>query len=277
MAEYLQYDWKLHMLPREFLQEVTYPKSKVDQKTSISSLRNLVNQSSDFAFKNTQNQDDRTLLKFLYARKFDVDEAYHLLHNYHSYRKRNEDLFKNFTIKSHDILKALENGLPGVLNSRDRKGRTVLIMDTNNWDCSYNLLSIYRSLLFTLEYLINDITNQANGFVVVVDWTEFSFRQSTNLKPGVLKLMIEGLQDCFPARFKGIHFIGQPWFVNAALTVIKPFLKDKMKERIYVHGNNLSTLHDYLPKDILPAEMGGELPSYNPHLWLKNVIVSESQ
>lgn len=83
--------------------------------------------------------------------------------------------------------------------------------------------------------------------------------------------MIEGLQDCFPARFKGIHFIGQPWYVEAALTVIKPFLNEKIKERIFVHGNNLSTLHEHVHKDVLPAEMGGEEPSYNPELFIESL------
>lgn len=46
--------------------------------------------------------------------------------------------------------------------------------------------------------------------------------------------MIEGLQDCFPARIKGVHFIGQPWYVEAVLTLIKPFLKDKSKNKVTI-------------------------------------------
>ena len=46
--------------------------------------------------------------------------------------------------------------------------------------------------------------------------------------------MIEGLQDCFPAKFKGFHFINQPWYVEMALTVIKPFLKEKSKNRVSI-------------------------------------------
>ncbi|KAF2886999.1 hypothetical protein ILUMI_19174 [Ignelater luminosus] len=279
MAEFLEYDWKAHMISRDMLhQEIPYKKSEqLDKNTTIQGLRGLIYQSRDFEFKNNMKQDDSTLLKFLYARKFNVADAYELLQNYYWYRKKNHEIFKDFQVGASDIRTALENGLPGVLNSKDRKGRCVLIINANNWDCSYSLISVYRALLFSLEYLINDINNQANGFVVIVDWTEFSFRQSMNLKPGTLKLMIEGLQDCFPARFKGIHFIGQPWYVEAALTVIKPFLKDKTKERIYVHGNNLSTLHDYVAKDILPAEMGGEQPSHNPEIWLKKVISAGTQ
>lgn len=104
---------------------------------------------------------------------------------------------------------------------------------TANWDhCAYSLEVIYRALLLTMERLIEKPRNQLNGFVVVVDWSAFSFRQSSSLNPRVLKLMIEGLQDCFPARFKGIHFISQPWYVEAALTVIRPFLKEKTKDKV---------------------------------------------
>ncbi|XP_018327960.1 clavesin-1 [Agrilus planipennis] len=276
MAEFLEYDWRTNFITKDL---ITIPKSQKnpeDKHISIQALRGLIYQSTDSEFKNNVQQDDTTLLKFLYARKFDIDEAYQLIQNYYWYRKRNSQIFKDFSIDAPDIRKALENGLPGVLPTKDRKGRCVLILTGVNWDCSYSLLSVYRSLLFTLEHLINDVHNQAIGFVVIVDWTEFSFRQSTNLKPSVLKLMIEGLQDCFPAKFKGVHFLGQPWYVEAALTFIKPFLKDKSKDRIFVHGNNLSTLHDHVHRDILPAEFGGEQPSYNPETWLKKVLEETS-
>lgn len=114
-----------------------------------------------------------------------------------------------------------------------RKGRCVLVMFAANWDhCTYNLVTIFRALLFTLEKLLENVRNQANGFVVIVDWSEFTYRQSTNLTPKLLKLMISFLQDCFPATFKGIHFVNQPWYVEAAFTFIRPFLKEKMKNKV---------------------------------------------
>ncbi|GLH15394.1 Uncharacterized protein GBIM_19850 [Gryllus bimaculatus] len=45
--------------------------------------------------------------------------------------------------------------------------------------------------------------------------------------------------------------------------------------KIYLHGNNLSTLHDYVTKDILPAELGGEGPSYNPVQWADKLLEIE--
>ncbi|KAJ8911069.1 hypothetical protein NQ315_008204 [Exocentrus adspersus] len=272
MAEYLEFDWRTNTIPDDvvkgFASRFREPK---DRNAAIISLKNRILSCDDYELRSNLPQDEKTLQKFIYARKLNVDDSFELLKNSYFYRKRNPHIFKNLTLEADDIYKALENGLPGVLNLKDRKGRCVIVLTGSNWDCSYTLFSIYRALLFCLEHLTNDIHNQTNGFVIIVDWTEFSFRQSTHLKPSVLKLMIEGLQDCFPARFKGIHFIGQPWYVEAALTVIKPFLNDKIKERIYVHGNNLSNLHELVHKDILPAEMGGEQPSYNPRSFLNTL------
>ncbi|XP_022900407.1 clavesin-1-like [Onthophagus taurus] len=277
MAEFLEFDWKSNMISRDILREQIYTENEpTDEQTSIKSLRSSIQTSGDIELIDNMQQDDSTLLKFLYAKKFNVNESFELIRNYYWYRKKNPEIFRNFTIQSDDIRQSLENGIPGVLESRDRKGRCVLLINGNNWDCSqYTLMGIYRAILYTLEFLIQNIHNQANGFVILVDWTEFSFRQTTHLKPAILKTMIEGLQDCFPAKFKGVHFIGQPWYVEAALALIKPFLKEKTKERIYVHGNNLSTLHNYVPTDILPAEMGGEQASFNPEVWLKQLMESD--
>lgn len=272
MAEYLEFDWRNSVIQNDIVKSFPTRCSEPKGRTAaLAALKQLILSCDVYELKTNLPQDDKTLMKFLSARKMDVEESFELLKNYYLYRKRNPEIFNNLTLQAQDVYKALENGLPGVLNLKDRKGRCVLVLTANNWDCSYSLSSIYRALLFSLEYLTNDIHNQTNGFVVIVDWTEFSFRQSTNLKPSILRLMIEGLQDCFPARFKGIHFIGQPWYVEAALTVIKPFLNEKIKERIYVHGNNLSTLHEHVHKDILPAEMGGEQPSYNPRSFLSTL------
>jgi CRAL/TRIO domain len=83
-------------------------------------------------------------------------------------------------------------------------------------------------------------------------------------------------QDSFPVRFKGIHFIGQPWFVEAALSVIKPFLNSKTRSRIKLHGSNLSTLHEMVARDILPPELGGEGEQFNPLTWY-HILLESSQ
>lgn len=145
MAEYLEYDWRMNMLSTDIRKELHFEKTEpTDKNTAILAVRNLLRQNPDPELKNTLPQDDRTLLKFLYARKFNIADTYQLLQNYYWYRRRNPDIFKNFHLNAGDIRKALDNGLPGVLGSKDRKGRCVLIINANNWDCSYSLMSVYR-------------------------------------------------------------------------------------------------------------------------------------
>ncbi|KAL1115571.1 hypothetical protein AAG570_005861 [Ranatra chinensis] len=213
------------------------------------------------------------MMRFLRARKMNVEESYQLMCNYFAYRERNRELFENMTTDDPLIKQALYDGFPGVLNSRDRRGRCVLLFFCSNWDqVNYPLEVIYRSLLLSLEQLIEDTGNQANGFVIIVDWTDMSLRQVTSLTPRTLKLMVEGLQDCFPARFKGVHFINQPWYIDPVIAILKAFLKEKTKKKIYVHGNNLSTLHDHIARDILPTELGGEAPPFNPTSWAESML-----
>lgn len=75
-----------------------------------------------------------------------------------------------------------------------------------------------------------------------------------------------------PVKFKGIHFISQPWYVELTLTAIKPFLKDKIRKRIHVHGSNLNSMHQLICKDILPPELGGEGPCVNNLDWIHFLV-----
>uniref|UniRef100_A0A1B6DGL7 CRAL-TRIO domain-containing protein n=1 Tax=Clastoptera arizonana TaxID=38151 RepID=A0A1B6DGL7_9HEMI len=278
MAEFCDIDWNgyrgLVNSPHIQIESTPIKDKIVDKDIALQTIRNKITTIQLNEFTRT---DDEFLMRFIRARKMNVEESYLLLCNYYDYRKKNQELFDNMTLKDTLIQQALYDGFPGVLANRDRKGRCIILFFCNHWDhCNYSLEVIYRSLLLSLDKLLDNPQNQFNGFVFVVDWTDFSLRQSTNLSPRILKSMIDGLQDCFPARFKGIHFVNQPWYVEAALAVIKPFLKNKTRDKIFVHGNNLSTLHEAVSKDILPSELGGETGSYNPMLWAEQMLRPET-
>ncbi|KAM5281233.1 alpha-tocopherol transfer protein isoform 2-T2 [Ctenodactylus gundi] len=65
-------------------------------------------------------------------------------------------------------------------------------------------------------------------------------------------------RDSFPLKVRGIHLINEPVIFHAVFSMIKPFLTEKIKERVHMHGNNYKqTLLQHFP-DILPVEYGGE-------------------
>ncbi|XP_054564466.1 alpha-tocopherol transfer protein isoform X1 [Eptesicus fuscus] len=65
-------------------------------------------------------------------------------------------------------------------------------------------------------------------------------------------------RDSFPLKVRGIHLINEPIIFHAVFSMIKPFLTEKIKERIHMHGTNFKqSLLQHFP-DILPLEYSGE-------------------
>ncbi|XP_034416024.1 clavesin-1-like [Cyclopterus lumpus] len=236
----------------------------------IQQVRDMIVSRPDIGFLRT---DDDFILRFLRARKFDQTETFRLLAQYFQFRQQNLDMFQSFKVDDPGIKRALMDGFPGVLETPDQHGRKILILFASNWDQSRNSFTdILRAILLSLEVLIENPELQINGFVLIIDWSNFSFKQASKLTPNILKLAIEGLQDSFPARFGGIHFVNQPWYIHAMYTIIKPFLKDKTRKRIFLHGNNLNSLHLLLQPEFLPSEFGGTLPPYDVGIWARTLL-----
>ncbi|XP_057163975.1 alpha-tocopherol transfer protein isoform X4 [Ursus arctos] len=73
----------------------------------------------------------------------------------------------------------------------------------------------------------------------------------------IAKKIAAVLTDSFPLKVRGIHLINEPIIFHAVFSMIKPFLTEKIKERIHMHGNNYKqSLLQHFP-DILPLEYGG--------------------
>ncbi|PBC32778.1 Alpha-tocopherol transfer protein [Apis cerana cerana] len=60
-----------------------------------------------------------------------------------------------------------------------------------------------------------------------------------------------------------IHIVKQSLLFNMVWQMIKPFVREKMKNRIFFHGNKMSSFHNYIPASYLPENYGGELPKIN--------------
>ncbi|XP_076232894.1 clavesin-2 [Calliopsis andreniformis] len=277
MSEYCEYMWDPRgshastALARSIYEEETRI-DKRDKKLAIKTVRAILREMPDVDLKHCT---DEYITRFLLARKYRTEQAAALIAAYQAQVAHRQDIFGNLTARDPALQRALRAGIPGVLPARDRKGRCVLVILASQWDpISVPALSVQRALFLVLEILIQDPRNQQSGFVAVVDWSGFSLRQGGALGAAALRNLIAALRGRFPARFKAIHFLSAPLYVQATLALVKPFLDEKTRNKIYLHGNNLSTLHEHLPTDILPAELGGTGPAFNPGLWAEPVIHS---
>lgn len=86
---------------------------------------------------------------------------------------------------------------------------------------SSEIITVARLSPFSLVYGLTQLNN-----------TQYFLTHSSVEKPALTSLPLLLLQDSFPARFGGIHFVNQPWYIHALYTVIRPFLKEKTRKRV---------------------------------------------
>lgn len=67
------------------------------------------------------------------------------------------------------------------------------------------------------------------------------------------------MQDSLPLRVKNIHIVNQPYIFKIVFALFKPFLREKLRNRIIFHGTDRKSLHQYISPKCLPECYGGSL------------------
>ncbi|XP_029077495.1 alpha-tocopherol transfer protein-like isoform X3 [Monodon monoceros] len=184
--------------------------------------------------------EDAFLLRFLRARKFDYDRALQLLINYHSCRRSWPEVFNN--LRPSALKEVLASGFLTVLPHTDPRGRHILCLRPDRWiPSNYPITENIRAIYLTLEKLIQS----------------------------------EETQDGFPIRIKAVHVVNEPRIFKGIFAIIKPFLKEKIANRFFLHGSDLNSLHSNLPRNILPKEYGGTAGELDITAWNAALLASE--
>lgn len=91
---------------------------------------------------------------------------------------------------------------------------------------------IFRTNVLALEHIVKDVESQISGVRVILDMAGLSLQHAKFFTPYYAKQMVELVQDTFPLRFKGFHVVNEPFYFDAIMAVIKPFLKEKIRKRV---------------------------------------------
>lgn len=66
-----------------------------------------------------------------------------------------------------------------------------------------------------------------------------------------------------------LHIVNQSWVFDTIYHIFKPFIDERMKSRIFFHGEDMESLHQHIDPKHLPARYGGIHPDYNYNDWIR--------
>ncbi|XP_049538613.1 clavesin-1-like isoform X2 [Anopheles darlingi] len=225
---------------------------------AIEELRLLLKTTTDMYF----SDEEDFLLIFLRPCHFYAESALKMMRRIAEFKRSNQPLLDN--LKPEEEKRAfVEHSVVNVLVNRDQKGRRVLLV---NCGAAWDPKAVSSEQLFRVFFLIHLVaqlepSTQINGIVVVLDFDGLSLKQVKALSPAFCKRLITFIQDAMPLRLKEVHILKQPFIFNMVWALFKPFIREKLKSRIYFHGNELAQFHRYVSPDHLPADYGGTLPA----------------
>lgn len=245
-------------------------------KKGIETLRKLLEEDKKLYFCT----DDDFLLIFLRPCKFYPESALELLKRIADFKEKNSILLQDLMPRDEEEALTKHN-IINVLKTTDHKNRRVLIMNCGKvWDPS----KVTCDQIFRMLYLINLLAiqepeTQIFGSVVIMDFDGLSMKQVMGLTPTFSLRLLTFIQDAMPMRLKEVHFVKQPFLFNMVWQMFKPFVRDKLKKRMFFHGTKMSSLHSHIPPSHLPKNYGGEQPEidYTSADWYPTLLSNEQK
>ncbi|XP_077300345.1 alpha-tocopherol transfer protein [Arctopsyche grandis] len=202
---------------------------------------------------------DEYLIKFLRPCKFYPESTLQQIKRFYTFRKKNPIYCYN--LLPENDRNAFKQGLIGFQEIRDNNGSRILVIEAGGkWKPSQcTLVELFRSIQLSLEAAMAEPKTQVGGVVVIFNMLGFSLSHVVQITPSFAKMVVDWIQDCIPIRLKAIHIVNQPYVFNMVFQIFKPFMREKLKQRLHFHGTNYDSLQKHVPKEALQPRFKGTM------------------
>ncbi|KAK3927294.1 Alpha-tocopherol transfer protein-like [Frankliniella fusca] len=206
------------------------------------------------------NTEDQWILTFLRGCKFSLERTKEKIDSYYTFRTLLPEFFTNRDPLQPELQEILKLGICFPLPHPDPNGRKIFLLRVGQYDPS----RIKLSDVMKLNYINMDITLKEDdrtiicGDVLIMDMRGVTLSHAAQVQPALLKKASTVYQDAYPVRPQGMHYVYAPATFESMISLIKSFMKDKLRKRMSVHGNNIENLYKDIPQRCLPNEYGGE-------------------
>ncbi|OCH86026.1 hypothetical protein OBBRIDRAFT_821263 [Obba rivulosa] len=217
-----------------------------------------------------ERMDDATLLRFLRARKFDVEKAKQMIIACEQWRKDFgvEEIVKNFDFKEKA---EVDKYYPQFYHKMDKDGRPIYIERLGKLDIKalYAITTQERQLqrlVYEYEKFLTErlpacaraVGHPVETSCTILDLQNVSLSQFYRVKDYVMAATAIG-QDRYPECMGKFYIINAPWAFSTVWALIKPWLDEVTVSKIDILGSGYKDkLLAQIPAENLPKEFGGK-------------------
>ncbi|EGI67810.1 Alpha-tocopherol transfer protein-like protein [Acromyrmex echinatior] len=245
-------------------------------KTGIETLKKYIEEDKTIYF----STDNDFLMIFLRPCKFYPESAFELMKRVADFKVKHAALLHNL-IPEDEKNVFLDHNVVNIFKHRDHKNRRIMLVNCGKlWDPSkVSSDQIFRIFYLTHELAMCEPETQIFGSVVIMDFDGLSMKQITGMTPSFSMKLLSFIQDAMPLRLKEIHFVKQPFLFKMVWQMFKPFVREKLRNRMFFHGSKMSSFHAHIPPSHLPKNYDGELPEidYTSADWYPTVMSHEDK
>ena len=206
---------------------------------------------------------DATMLRFLRARKYDIDRALGMMMAALQFR---------LDMNVDEILLKGEQGLsdePGFLNqfrrgisyiegstSRDRYELPIYFIHVaRHFTSAQKIETLQRFVLLAMEYARMLTTPPLMKAIIVFDMAGFGLK---NMDWQCVLFILKCLEAYYPESLQCIYVHGAPWIFKGIWTVLQPLIDPDVQAKIKF-STKAKELEEYIPASRLRTGMGGTL------------------
>ncbi|XP_013167532.1 PREDICTED: alpha-tocopherol transfer protein-like isoform X1 [Papilio xuthus] len=196
--------------------------------------------------------------KFLVVAKGSREKTKKRIDNFYKYRTLAPELIQSridaLTKPDHKLWTFFRQAIIPKLYD----GKRITVVGFSGDASAFDTEVMYRNIILTVDlrlkydYMFSDIW--------IVDLNNTGLGHLLRVNPVILQKAVNLYQESVGIRVKHIHCVNAPVFGHHVVNFMKKFVKAKMIDRVIIH-DTMESLHKYVPKEYLPKDYGGDMPS----------------
>ncbi|XP_044739736.1 retinol-binding protein pinta-like [Chrysoperla carnea] len=235
-----------------------YNKSEKDVESDVNIVLASLEKQAHFPKIKDENEFRKKVEAFLVFNKFSIEKTKKNLDLCYMYRNVYPDYFDNWDPCSPEMEKAFTEYRCVPLPQLTKDLNRITYFDlTDKLGDNFDLFTYFKIYVMSLESRIPYDRN--TGEICIIDSSRANLNLFKQTTPTLLKKCLDVNLKGYSLRLAGLHFLHPHPAGMFIMGILKALMKPKLYERIHLHYD-LESLHKFVPKELLPKDVGGDLP-----------------